>query len=401
MPETPTTHHQVLVIGGGNGGISVAARLKRSGVKDIAVVEPREKHVYKPLFSHVAGGTARASTTVRRQADVIPKGVEWIQDAVASISPDSNSVMLASGSRITYDQVVVCPGIQLDWARVPGLAEALQTPAAASHYEYDLAAKASRLLRDVTSGTVVFTQPSEPASCGGAAQKPMYQACDYWRAKGVLDDIRVVMVVPTEAAFGIPEIDHELERSIEKYGIELRTQSALLHVDPDAREVVVGGPDGPEHIHYDVLNVVPPQSAPDWVKVSRLPAEDDGGGYVEVDPATLRHPRYPNVWSLGDAAGTTNAKSGGALRKQTYVVAKNVAATLRGKPPQERYDGYTVCPFTVSRSTVVWAEFDDKGELKPTIPFWKSMYRENRLSWIFDRHVLPWVYWNLILTGRV
>ena len=72
-----------------------------------------------------------------------------------------------------------------------------------------------------------------------------------------------------------------------------------------------------------------------------------------------------------------------------------------GKEPGQRYDGYTVCPFTVSRSTVVWAEFDDKGELKPTIPFWKPMYRENRLSWIFDRHVLPWVYWNLILTGRV
>jgi sulfide:quinone oxidoreductase len=401
MPETPTTHHQVLVIGGGNGGVSVAARLQRSGVKDIAIVEPREQHVYKPLFSHVAGGTAPASITVRRQGDVIPKGVLWIQDSVASISPDASTVMLESGSRITYDQVIVCPGIQLDWARVPGLAEALQTPGAASHYEYDLAAKASRLLRDVTSGTVVFTQPTEPASCAGAAQKPMYQACDYWRAKGVLDDIRVVMIVPTKAAFGIPDIDRELERNIEKYGIELRTQSVLLNVDADGREIVVGGPGGPEHLRYDVLNVVPPQSAPDWVKVSRLAAEDDGGGYVEVDQATLRHARYPNVWSLGDVAGTSNAKSGGALRKQTYVVAKNVAAVLRGKEPRQRYDGYTVCPFTVSRSTVVWAEFDDKGELKPTIPFWKPMYRENRLSWIFDRHVLPWVYWNLILTGRV
>src|SRR4051812_10848645 len=164
MPETPTTHHRVLVIGGGNGGVSVAARLKRSGVKDVALVEPREQHVYKPLFSHVAGGTARASVTVRPQADVIPKGVDWIQDAVASISPASSTVALASGREITYDHVVVCPGIQLDWARVSGLAEALQTPEVASHYEYDLAAKASLLLRDLTRGTAVFTQPSEPAS---------------------------------------------------------------------------------------------------------------------------------------------------------------------------------------------------------------------------------------------
>ena len=151
MTETPTTHHQVLVIGEATAVSRWPPGCSAPASKDIAIVEPREQHVYKPLFSHVAGGTARASITVRRQGDVIPKGVRWIQDAVASISPDSSTVTLESGAQITYDQVVVCPGIQLDWARVPGLAEALQTPTAASHYEYDLAAKASRLLRDVTA----------------------------------------------------------------------------------------------------------------------------------------------------------------------------------------------------------------------------------------------------------
>jgi sulfide:quinone oxidoreductase len=393
-------HHQVVVIGGGNGGISVAARLRRSGVADIAIIEPREQHLYKPLFSHVAGGTARAGITVRPQREVMPKGVEWIQDAVTAVQPDANAVVLESGDRVTFDQLIVCPGIQLDWGRVPGLAEAMQTPAAASHYEFELAQKASLLLRDLKEGTVVFTQPDGPASCAGAAQKPMYQACDYWRATGVLDRIRVVMVVPTETAF-LPPFDRELERKIEEYGIELRTRSVLLRVDPAAQEVVIGGPDGPEHLHYDVLNVEPPQSAPDWLKASALPAPGSSGGFVEVDPRTLRHPRFPQIWALGDAAATTNSKCGGALRKQTWVLAKNLSRVLRGKEPKARYDGYAVCPFTVSRSTVVWAEFDDQGHQKPTIPFFRRMYRESRLSWVFDRHVLPWVYWNLILTGRV
>ncbi|MEV5069172.1 FAD-dependent oxidoreductase [Microbacterium sp. LMI12-1-1.1] len=393
-------HHQVLVIGGGNGGISVAARLRRSGVDDIAIIEPREQHQYKPLFSHVAGGTAPAGITVRPQREVMPKGVEWIQDAVTAVQPDANAVVLETGDRVTFDQLIVCPGIQLDWGRVPGLAEAIQTPAAASHYEFELAQKASLLLRDLKEGTVVFTQPDGPASCAGAAQKPMYQACDYWRATGVLDRIRVVMVVPTETAF-LPPFDRELERKIEEYGIELRTRSVLLRVDFAAQEVVIGGPDGPEHLHYDVLNVEPPQSAPDWLKASVLPAPGSSGGFVEVDPRTLRHPRLPRVWALGDAAATTNSKCGGALRKQTWVLAKNVSRVLRGKEPKARYDGYAVCPFTVSRSTVVWAEFDDTGTPKPSIPFFRRMYRESRLSWVFDRHVLPWVYWNLILTGRV
>jgi sulfide:quinone oxidoreductase len=401
------THHRIVVIGGGNAGLSVAGRLRRHGIDDVVVVEPRAQHLFQPLFSHVAGGVARASEAVRPQADVMPEGVGWIRDAVADLDPESGTVVLESGARVTYDHVVVCPGIQLDWDRIPGLAAALDTPAVASHYAVELVPKASRLLRDLRRGTVVFTQPAGPAKCAGASQKPMYLACDYWRATGVLSDIRVVMVVPDPTVFGIPEIDRELERKIAEYGIELRCETELRAVDGEHRTVEIGpagggltGDEPTDVLHYDVLNVVPPQSAPDWLKSTALPAAGDSGGFVEVDPETLRHVRYPNVWSLGDAAATRNSKSGGALRKQTKVVAENLLAVLDGREPATRYNGYSVCPFTVSRSTVVFAEFDDRYRLRPTIPFWKTLSRERRLSWVFDRHILPWVYWNMILKGR-
>lgn len=397
------THHSVVVIGGGNGGVSIAARLRREGVDDIAIIEPRLQHYYKPLFSHVGGGTAKRSTTVRSQASVTPNGVDWLRDSVVSIHPGENTVVLGTGKRHTYDHVVVCPGIQQNWEVVPGLVDALATDAVASHYDFDLVAKTSQLLRDLRSGTAVFVQPPGPSSCAGAAQKPMYQACDYWRAIGVLDDIRVVMVVPDATIFGLDHIDRELDRVIAEYGIEVRTSSILREVDGEAQTVMLGAVDSTgesESLRYDVLNVVPQQSAPDWLKGSELPAVGDDGGFVEVDTRTLRHPRFPNVWSIGDAAATTNSKSGGALRDQTFALAKNLSSVLRGGKPTEIYDGYSVCPFTVSRSSVVFAEFDDKGNAEPTIPFWKSMYRENRVSWIFDRHILPWVYWNLILKGR-
>lgn len=391
-------HHRVLVVGGGNGGISLAARLRRQGVGDVTVVDPALQHRYKPLFSHVAGGTARASETVRRQADVIPRDVRWIPDAVTAVDPDASSVTLRSGEVHTYEHLVLAPGIELDWDRVPGLDAALAASNVVSNYTLELAEKASRVLRGVTGGTVVFTQPDGPASCAGAAQKPMYQACDYWERTGVLGDIRVILVVPTATVFGLAPIDHELQRSIDRYGIELRVSSDLAAVDTDQGTAVIAGPSGEERIRYEVLHAVPPQSAPRWIADSSLA---DAHGFVEVDVHTLRHPRFPNVWALGDAAGTANSKCGGALRKQSLVVAKNLVAVLRGRAPSQLYDGYGVCPMTVSRSSVVWAEFDDTGVLKPTIPFWRTMYRESRLSWIFDRRVLPWVYWNLILTGRV
>lgn len=400
--EPVTEHHRVVVIGGGNAGLSVAGRLRRTGVTDVAVIEPRDTHLYRPLFSHVAGGTARASTVARSQAEVTPRGVAWVQDAVASIEPDEDAVTLRSGRRVGYEQLIVCPGIQKDWDAVPGLAAAMAAPSGASNYELELAAKASPLLRDLTRGTVVFVQPPGPASCAGAAQKPMYQACDYWRATGVLGDIRVVLVVPDPTVFGIPDIDRELERKIAEYGIEVRVERRLIDVDASARAVVIADDDGDhaERIGYDVLMVEPPQSAPDWLAATPLADPRSSGGFVEVDPRTLRHPRYPRVWALGDAAATTNSKSGGALRTQTSVVAANVRAALRGADPTTSYDGYSVCPFTVSRSTVVFAEFDDAYRLKPTIPFWRGLWRERRLTWLLDRHILPWVYWHMILQGR-
>ena len=399
--DTRTVHHDVLVIGGGNGGLSIAGRLHRYGVSDVAVIEPRSHHRYQPLFSHVAGGTARASQAVRPQGDVTPRGVEWIRDSVVTVEPESSTVVLESGLRVGYNDLIVCAGIQKDFDAVPGLRAALDTPRVSSHYDVATIAKTSRLLRDLREGTAVFTQPAGPAACAGAAQKPMYLACDYWRATGVLKNIRVVMVVPDPTVFGMPTIDEELERKIAEYGIELRTSSELVGVDADAQDAVIRRTGGPEErVHYDVLNVVPPQSAPDWLKATTLPAPEDAGGFVEVDPGTLRHRRYDNVWSLGDSAATLNSKSGGAIREQAKVLAGNLLDARAGRAPSRRYSGYSVAPFTVSRSTVVFAEFDDQYREKPTVPFWKSLPRERRLTWVFDRHILPWVYWHLILQGR-
>lgn len=401
--ETSTPEwHRVVVIGGGNGGLAVAGRLRRYGVDDVVVVEPRDVHVYKPLLSHVAGGTAPAHITTRPQGDVTPKGVEWIRDAATAVDPAASVVELASGRRLSYGQLVLCPGMHFAWSRVPGLAEAVSARQVVSNYELDLAVDASAALRDIREGTVVFVQPEGPGSCLGAGQKPMYQACAYWRATGVLDRLRVVLVVADEEVFGIPEIARELERKIAEYGIELRTATELARVDGAAKTVELatrGG--GTEQLDYDVLCVEPPQVAPHWLASSGLAVPGDEKGWIEVDAETLRHPRFPDVWATGDAAGLPSDRSGGALRKQTAALAKNIAAVLRDEEPTSRYNGYTVCPFTVSRGTVVLAEYDHRGRLKPTIPFWPAMYRENRASWIVDRHVFPWLYWHFILQGRI
>ncbi|MHA7155639.1 NAD(P)/FAD-dependent oxidoreductase [Arthrobacter sp. TMN-50] len=398
---TTVTHHQIVVIGGGNAGISLAARLRRYGAKDIAVVEPSADHLYQPLFSHIAGGTAEASEAIRPQASVIPRGVQWIKDAAVDVDAAQHTVHLASGTWVRYDQLVVCPGIQKNWDAVPGLADAMASEYGASNYEIELAPKAWNLLQAARRGTVVFNLPPGPLTCGGAAQKPVYLACDYWAQQGVLENIRVVLIVPTPTVFPEDVANEELTRKIAEYGIELRVNSEITEVDAGARTVTVrdNGASSSQTLAYDVLHAVPPQSAPDWLKTTDLPAPGDPSGFVQVDPKTLRSIRYPSVWSLGDAAATLNSKSGAALRQQTQAVAKNLMAVLKGKSATASYNNYSACPFTVSRSTVVFSEFDDQYRAKPSIP-WKGIMREHRVTFILERRILPWVYWKLILKGR-
>ncbi|NVN49794.1 NAD(P)/FAD-dependent oxidoreductase [Mycolicibacterium hippocampi] len=394
------TRHQILIVGGGSAGISVAARLLRKGHSDVAVIEPSDMHYYQPLWTLVGGGQAQASTTARSEASVMPKGATWIRNAAATVDPDNNTVTCTDGATYSYDVLVVCPGIQLDWNRTEGLQDALGTDGVSSNYRYDLAPRTWEHIRDLRSGSAVFMMPSGPIKCAGAPQKIAYLASDYWRSQGVLDDIDVHLVVPTPRLFGIPAIADSLDVVAADYGITVHTNAEVTSVDAASHKVGVtgvgeGGPG--TMLSYDVLHAVPRQSAPDWIKSSVL-STGDGGGYVEIDKHSMQHVRYPNVFSLGDAGSSPNSKTGAAIRKQAPVVVDNIEAFLEGRPLVARYNGYGSCPIVTSSHSMLLAEFDYDLNLTPSFPLINPT-RPHRSFWYLKKYGLPFMYWNLMLKG--
>lgn len=406
-----TAHHRVVIVGGGSAGITVAARLARLlEVDDIAVIEPSEHHYYQPLWTLVGGGRAKVGASRRTQRKVMPKGVHWIRDAAAGFVPDEHVVETASGARIGYDALVVAPGIQLDWEEVDGLSATLGTGGVSSNYTYELAPKTWDFIRSTTSGTAVFTMPAGPIKCAGAPQKIAYLAADYWREQGVLDQIDVHLVLPTPGMFGLKVFADALADVAAGYGITVHFEADLRSVDPDGRTATFASMrEGGEgfSLPYDMMHVTPHQSAPDWIKSSPL-ANDTPFGYVDVDKHTLQHVRYPNIFSLGDAGSTPNSKTGAAVRKQAPVVAANVAAFLAsrgaaaGVPVKlpKSYDGYASCPLTTSRHHLLLAEFDYQLDHTPIIPVidWTKPQRDENL---FKKVMLPAIYWNGMLKGRL
>ncbi len=387
---------QVLVIGGGNGGISLAARLHRCGVSRIAIIEPKDTHTYRPLLSYAGAGLAGPAEYQRDQSAVMPDGVRWIRGAAGSVDPAQSHVELTDGSVIEYEHLVICAGSTPEWSSVPGSKEAMASPFASSNYVPELAPKTWQLIHDLESGNAVFTIPAGPAPCPQAGQKILYLACDYWQRRGVLADIHVTLVTPTPGVFGISAIDRRLEPWAMRYGITVLTHARPTSIDPVDRLVHVESRAGTHDIRYDVLHHTPVHAAPSWIAEAGLA---NTSGYVDVDPETLRHSQVPTVWACGDAADAECSRSGGALRHQTRVLADNLVAALEGKPPASSYDGYSVSPVTVERGRALIAEYNRARDLTPTIPG-IGLARPRRAWWLADRYALPRQYWHSILKGR-
>jgi sulfide:quinone oxidoreductase len=393
-----STHHQVLVVGGGTGGLSVAARLRAADPKlDVAIVEPSEHHYYQPIWTLVGGGVFDKAISRRPQADYIPAGAKWIRERVAAFEPERNAVRLADGSEVTYDQLVVALGMQLDWRRIEGLDGHLGTGGICSNYAYDSVDSTWRFLENFAGGNAIFTFPSTPIKCAGAPQKIMYLADDWLRRLGVRERSRVIYASATPAIFGVKHYREALEPVVARKGIETFFRHELVAVRPAAREAVFRQLDGSSELvlPYTLLHVVPPQSAPDVVKRSALANAD---GWVEVDKYTTQHVRHANVFALGDNASLPTSRTGAAIRKQAPVLVENLLALRAGQPLVARYDGYASCPLVTGYGKLILAEFDYDGA--PAESFGFDQRRERYSMYALKAYALPEMYWNGMLRGR-
>lgn len=395
--------YDIVVVGGGSAGIAVAASLlrRKAGIS-LAIVEPSEEHFYQPGWTMVGAGVFAPESTRRDTQDVLPREAEWIRGSAIGFEPEHDRIYLDDGRVLTYRVLIACPGIKLDWDAIEGLRESLGMGGVTSNYRYDLAPYTKRLVEEFKGGTALFTQPPMPIKCAGAPQKAMYLACHHWERAGLLAQAHVQFHAAPPVLFGVSDYVPALQRYIERYGIDLNLESRLVAVDGRAGKALFEQRHGEAIARverkFDMIHVVPPQVAPDAVAQSPLAAPS---GFIAVDETTLQHPSYANVFALGDAAATSNAKTAAAARKQAPVVAMNALAALEGCPPVAIYNGYGSCPLTVEAGKIVLAEFGYGGRLLPTFPSWLiEGTRPSRMSWLLKTKILPPLYWHGMLKGR-
>ncbi|MDW3803208.1 type II sulfide:quinone oxidoreductase Sqr [Staphylococcus saprophyticus] len=392
-------YYQIVIVGGGTAGITVASRLLRKNQSlkgKIAIIDPAEYHYYQPLWTLVGAGASSLKSSRKDMKSVIPEGVQWIKNAVSSFQPENNSIILGDNSVVSYEFLVVAPGLQINWSSIKGLKENIGKNGVCSNYSPDYVRETWRQISKFKQGNAIFTHPNTPIKCGGAPMKIMYLAEDYFRKHNIRSNANVIYKTPKDALFDVGKYNKELEKIVEERDIIVDYNYNLVEIDGDKKEATF------EHIKtndrktidYEMLHVTPPMGPLRVLKESTL---SDSDGWVDVNPTTLQHKSYSNIFALGDASNVPTSKTGAAIRKQAPIVVNNLLQVMDNEMLTHHYDGYTSCPIVTGYNKLILAEFDYNKKPKETFPF--NQAKERRSMYIFKKDLLPKIYWYGMLKG--
>ncbi|NXO21854.1 SQOR protein, partial [Cisticola juncidis] len=391
-------YYEVLVLGGGAGGIAMGARMKRKvGAGNVAVVEPRETHYYQPLWTLVGGGAKQLAASARPMANVMPKGVEWIKSRVTALDPDKNCVWLENDTKVSYKYLIIALGLSLHYEKIKGLPEGFNYPKIGSNYSVQTVEKTWRALQDFKEGNAIFTFPNTPVKCAGAPQKIMYLSDAYLRKTGKRSKANIMFNTSLGVIFGVKKYANALLEVVKDRNIAVNYKCNLIEVRADKQEAVFENLDKPgeTEVHqYEMLHVTPPMGPP--AVLINSPVSDESG-WLDVDKETLQNKKYPNVFGIGDCTNLPTSKTAAAVAAQSGVLDKTLSLVMKNEMPVKKYDGYTSCPLVTDYNKVILAEFDYNAQPLETFPIDQS--KERVTMYHMKADMMPLLYWNALLKG--
>ncbi|MCA0042903.1 NAD(P)/FAD-dependent oxidoreductase [Celeribacter litoreus] len=400
------TNAKIVIIGAGAGGTALANRLMdRLEGAQITLIDPRKEHLYQPGLTLVAAGLKPADYVLSATTDWLPKGVALIQEKAAAIDPVAKTVATESGQTLSYDFLVVAPGLVLDHDAIDGFSldmvgnNGIGALYAGPQYAAATWKAASKFIEE--GGHGVFTRPATEMKCAGAPLKHTFLIDDRLRRAGTRGKAEISYVAPQTSLFGVPIVSEKVRMLFGDRGIDPIYCQTVKSIDAGAKRVTFASPDGDQEMDYDYIHLIPPQRAPEVIRQSGLSWADKwtDQGWVECDMSTLQHLRYPEVWALGDVAGVPKGKTAASVKWQVPVVEDQIVSAIAGKSPSETYNGYTSCPMITKIGRAMLVEFDYQNNLTPSFPGIIPPLEELWISWLMKEVALKATY-NAMLRGK-
>lgn len=411
----PTHAPNIAIIGAGLGGISLSAKL----VDDlpnakITLFDADSTLYYQPGFTLIAAGIYQKSDTTYDKKDLIDSKVQWVKENVASVNPDSNTLVTTSGQEHSYDYLVIATGTTNMFEKYKGLSEEyINDPKTnvTSIYTADGAVKAQGMLKKILKdgGKVIFAEPNTPIKCGGANKKVNFLLEDAATTQGARSKIDMLLCAGGGEMLSSPTHAKMIEQFFIERKMPYNKQHLLAEVDTERNiayfdKLMPYTENGEKKVAkeriekpYDYLIVIPPMKTADFITEAGLAITKGhtAGNWVDVDQYTLQHKRYENIFAIGDCAGIPKGKTGASIRKQYPVVAANIIAHLDKKPLEAKFSGYTACPLLTRYGKAVMVEFDYEGTA-PSMPCFGAT-RESWLNWFVKVYLMK----PMVMKGMV
>ncbi len=406
---------KIVIIGGGAAGISIASRLARMLEEpNITIIDPSDRQYYQPGFTLIASGIYKPEVVWKKQEDCIPSKVKWVKDSVIALDPVSNNARTAKNGVISYDFLVLVPGIQLNWNEIEGF-DYSQLGKGNAHCIYDFkgAQMTWKAMKEFTEkgGKGIYTDTYTKHKCGGAPKKICLLTADYAQKHNRRESLDITYYTAEKDLYDVKFFTPRLKEIYQERNIPIELNTRVKGIDTEKKQVHFERIEkkGEEKVvtpfveDYDFLHFTPPMSAPHFVKEAGLGFTEGklaAGGWANVNKETFVHNTYSNIISFGDAAGLPTSKTSAAIRVQVPLAARNLIALMEGKEPCEKYDGYAACPIITDYGHVLLCEFNYDKEPEISFPFsLLDMSKEQWAAWLLKVYILKPLYFYGMLKG--
>ncbi|MBI4298055.1 MAG: NAD(P)/FAD-dependent oxidoreductase [Chloroflexi bacterium] len=342
-----------LILGGGHGGLAVANQLRRALPPEhrVVVVE-RQSIFYMCGFNmRLMDGEMKDRREGERElSGLAQKGIEWVHGEILEIDPQARRVRTSSGT-LEGDYLIIALGAEKVAGTIPGFAESAQ-----NLYESEGALRLYRSLQEFDSGRAVVLICRTPFSCPAAPYEAAFLMDSTFRSRGNRNKVEIGIYTPEPRPMPAagPNMGEAVIGMLKERDIKYYPQQKLQKIESGRRQILFEG----GQAYFDLLVGIPPHAAP---KVVREAGLTDETGWIPVDPATLET-RYPGVFALGDVTSVRQPNPTGLFLpkawvfadEQSRVIARNIAAQLRGEEKSDRFDGKGFCYLEVGNGLAAY-----------------------------------------------
>lgn len=327
--EKKPTIGRVVVIGGGYAGTTAAKyiRMWSANSIDVVVIEKSSQFVSCPLSNLVLGGS-KSINDLTFGYDLVKKnhGVEWVNDEVTAIDALNKKVSMKRGE-ISYDRLIIAPGIDFIYDSLPNLqsAEAQQAIPHAWKAGWQTVNLRSQLESMPDGGVFVMNVPKAPYRCPPGPYERACQVASYFKTHKPNSKLIVLDANPeiTSKKGLFTKVFSEMYAGI----IDYRPNNVVLEVDIKSKTVKTDF----ETVSANVLNIIPPQRAGKPAQMAGLNNIDKR--WCEVDFLTYESKLAPNIHVIGDSVSAALPKSAHMATSQARVCASAIVELMQHRAP--------------------------------------------------------------------